>query len=226
MIALSGNTDCYQPAERKFGITRRLLEVCLEFKNPVAIITKNAVCVRDIDILSEMAKHDLAFVTFSITTLDLQLSRKLEPRTATPHRKLDAMKKLTDAGIPCGVNNAPIIPGLTDDETPSILEAAANAGAIRAVYIIVRLSYGLKDIFTDWLNKNVPMEADKVMKRIMMVRDGKLNETEFGNRMKGEGAYADYIKQQFRVYCRKYHLNEKPFELSTEHFRRPGTLFG
>ncbi len=226
VIALSGNTDCYQPAERKLGITRRLLEVCLEFKNPVAIITKNVVALRDIDILSEMAKLDLIMMNFSITTLDLHLSRQLEPRTAAPYRKLQAIEKLSAAGIPCGVNNAPIIPGLNDEETPKILEAASNAGAISAGYIIVRLSYGNKDIFADWLKRNRPMEADKVLKRIMMVRDGKLNETEFGSRMKGEGAYADYIKQQFKVYCRKYHLNEKPFHLATEHFMRPGMLFG
>ncbi|MEP7235190.1 MAG: radical SAM protein, partial [Ignavibacteriota bacterium] len=218
--------DCYQPVERKLGITRKLLETCLEFRNPVAIITKNVVCLRDIDILSEMAKLDLVMMNFSITTLDPHLSRKLEPRTAAPYRKLDAIRKLTEAGIPCGVNNAPIIPGLNDAETPAILEAAAEAGAISAGFIIVRLSYGNKDIFADWLRKNVPLEADKVLKRIMMVRGGNLNETEFGKRMKGEGAYADFIKQQFNVNCRKYHLNEKKIGLTTEHFRRPGTLFG
>jgi len=226
VIMLSGNTDCYQPVERKLGITRKILEVCLEFKNPVGIITKNTVCLRDIDILSEMAKLDLVMMNFSITTLDLHLSRKLEPRTAAPYRKLEAIQKLSEAGVPCGVNNAPIIPGLNDGETPRILEESAKAGAISAGFIMLRLSYGNKDIFTDWLRRNVPMEADKVLKRIMMVRDGKLNETEFGTRMKGEGAYADYIKQQFNVYCRKYHLNEKRIHLSTEHFQRPGTLFG
>ncbi|MDP4229415.1 MAG: radical SAM protein, partial [Bacteroidota bacterium] len=195
-------------------------------RNPVAIITKNTVCLRDIDILSEMAKLDLVMVNFSITTLDLHLSRMLEPRTAAPYRKLEAIKKLAEAGIATGVMNAPIIPGLNDEETPKILEASANAGAISAGFTVVRLSYGNKDIFADWLKRNVPMEADKVLKRIMMVRDGKLSQSDFGKRMKGEGAYADYIKQQFGVYCRKYHLNERSVGLSTEHFTRPGTLFG
>jgi DNA repair photolyase len=225
VIMLSGNTDCYQPAERKFKITRSILEVCLEYRNPVAIITKNAVVARDIDILSEMAKLDLVMVNFSITTLDLKLSRKLEPRTATPERKLEAMKKLTEAGIPCGVMNAPLIPGLNDLETPKVLEAAADHGAIIAGFTIVRLSYGLKDIFKDWLVRNEPLQAEKILKRIEMVRGGALTDNRFGKRMRGEGAYAEYIKQQFKVYCEKYGLNKRDVYLSTDHFKRPGVLF-
>lgn len=225
-IMLSGNTDCYQPAERYFKITRSLLEVCLEFRNPVAIVTKNALITRDIDILSEMAKLGIVAVNFSITTLDLELSRQLEPRTATPERKLAAMRKLVDAGIPVGVLNAPIIPGLNDLEMPKILEASAAHGATSATYQIVRLSHGLRDIFKDWLEKNRPLEATKVLKRIEMVRGGALTDTRFGMRMKGEGAYAEYIKQQFKVYREKFGLNRHEAELTTEHFRRPGTLFG
>jgi DNA repair photolyase len=226
VLSLSGNTDCYQPAERKFGITRKILEVLLEFRNPVAIITKNVVCLRDIDILSEMAKLDLVAVFFSISTLQRDLQRTLEPRTATPARKLEAMRKLTDAGVPCGVMNAPVIPGLTDHEMPAILDAARDAGAIQAGYQMVRLSYGIKDIFLDWLTKNRPLEANKVKSRLMMIRGGQLSDARFGYRMKGEGGYADYIAAQFKVWTKKYGLNQNELNLTTKHFSRPGTLFG
>ncbi|MBS1904038.1 MAG: PA0069 family radical SAM protein [Bacteroidetes bacterium] len=225
-IMLSGNTDCYQPAERHFKITRSLLEVLLEFRNPVAIVTKNALVTRDIDILSELATLGLVHVVLSVTTLDLELSRQLEPRTATPERKLAAIKKLTEAGIPVGVLNAPIIPGLNDLEMPRILEAAKANGASMASYQIVRLSYGLRDIFKDWLEQHRPLEAAKVLKRIEMVRGGALTDSRFGARMNGEGAYADYIKQQFRVHVTKYGLNCDIPELRTDLFRIPGTLFG
>jgi DNA repair photolyase len=226
VLMLSGNTDCYQPAERKFRITRSILETLLEFKHPVGIITKNALITRDTDILSEMAKLDLVMVNFSITTLDLELSRKLEPRTATPQRKLEALRKLTDAGIPCGVMNAPIIPGLNDKETPNVLKAAAEYGAITAGYTIMRLSYGLRDIFEDWLKKNIPLEENRILSRIRMVRDGELTSTKWGERMRGNGAYADYIKNQFKVMSRKYGLNQTHIPITTKHFERPGTLFG
>jgi len=226
ILALSGNTDCYQPAERKFKITRSILETLLEFNHPVGIITKNALVTRDIDILSEMAKRDLVMVNFSITTLDLELSRKLEPRTATPQRKLEALRKLTDAGIPCGIMNAPIIPGLNDKETPAVLKAAAEYGALSAGYTMIRLSYGLRDIFQDWLKKNIPLEENRILSRIRMVRDGELTSTVWGERMRGNGAYADYIKNQFKVMARKYGLNQKHVHITTEHFKRPGTLFG
>lgn len=226
ILTLSGNTDCYQPVERKLRITRSILETLHEFKHPVGIITKNALVARDIDILSEMAKLDLVMVILSITTLDLDLSRKLEPRTATPQRKLETLRRLTDAGIPCGIMQAPIIPGLTDKETPAILKAAADHGAVSAGYTILRLSHGLRDIFQDWLKKHIPLEENRILSRIRMVRDGELTSTDWGKRMKGEGAYAEYVKSQFKVMTRKYGLNQKKIHLAKEHFKRPGTLFG
>jgi DNA repair photolyase len=223
-IMMSGNTDCYQPAERDFGITRKMLEVFLDYRNPVGIITKNALILRDCDLLSEMAKLHLVSVFFSITTLDRDLARKLEPRTSTPERRLHAMRTLTEAGIPTGVMIGPAIPGLNDEEIPAILRAAHDAGAKSAGYNMVRLPYAVRPIFEEWLEKNVPLEAKKIMARIQMVRDGKMNDPEFGSRMRGTGGYADYIKELFRKTCKRLGLNEERTHLTTEHFRRPNSM--
>jgi len=226
-VMMSGNTDCYQPAERRFGITRKMLEVFLEYRNPVGIITKNALVMRDKDILSEMAKLNLVGVFFSITSLNRDLARKLEPRTSTPERRLQAMRTLTDAGIPTGVMIGPVIPGLNDDEVPAILAAARNAGATQAGFNMVRLPYSVKPIFEEWLHANVPLEAKKVIARIQMTRDGKMNDAEFGSRMRGTGGYAKFVKELFDKTCKRLGMNEDRSRLTTEHFRRAGerTLF-
>ncbi|HWF43454.1 MAG TPA: PA0069 family radical SAM protein [Candidatus Kapabacteria bacterium] len=226
-VMMSGNTDCYQPAERQFGITRKVLEVFLEYRNPVGIITKNGLIMRDVDLLAEMAKLQLVSVFHSITTLDRDLARKLEPRTATPARRLQAMRTLSEAGVPTGVMIGPVIPGLNDEEIPSILEAARNAGAKSAGYNMVRLPYAVRPIFEEWLTRNVPLEAKKIMARIQMVRDGKMNDPEFGSRMRGTGAYADYVRELFKKTCKRLGLNQERSNMTAEHFRRPGemTLF-
>ena len=229
---MSGNTDCYQPAEREFGITRKILEVFLEYRNPAGIITKNALVLRDVDLLAEMAKLNLVGVFLSITSLDRDLARKLEPRTSTPERRFQAIKTLADAGVPTGVMIGPVIPGLNDEEVPAILKAAREAGAKSAGYNMVRLPYSVKPIFEEWLEKNVPLEAKKIITRIQMVRDdgngtGRMNDPNFGTRMRGTGGYAEYIKDLFRKTCKRLGLNEERSNLTTQHFRRSSerTLF-
>jgi DNA repair photolyase len=227
IIVMSGNTDCYQPAERDFGITRKMLEVFLEYRNPVGIITKNALIMRDKDILSEMAKLNIVSVFFSITSLDRDLARKLEPRTSTPERRLAAMRALTDAGVPTGVMIGPVIPGLNDEEVPAILGAARDAGANSAGFNMLRLPQAVRPIFEEWLHTNVPLEAKKVIARILMTRDGKMNDAEFGSRMRGTGGYAKFVKEMFDKTCKRLGLNEDRYRVTTKHFRRPGeqTLF-
>ncbi|MEJ2207040.1 MAG: PA0069 family radical SAM protein [Gemmatimonadota bacterium] len=171
VIALSGNTDAYQPAERRLGITRRCLEVLAEFRNPVAVVTKSHLVTRDVDVLEELARVDAAAVVLSVTTLRPEVQRAMEPRAATPARRLDAIRSLSEAGIPVGVNVAPVVPGLTDEELPAILEAAAEAGASFASYILLRLPHGVKEIFEDWLRQRFPERRQKVMRR---VRDDRL----------------------------------------------------
>lgn len=223
-IMMSANTDCYQPAEREFGITRKMLEVFLEYRNPVEIITKNALILRDRDLLAGMANPHLVSVFFSITTLDRDLARKLEPRTSTPERRLHALQTLAEAGVPTGVMIGPAIPGLNDEEIPAIFRSAREAGAKSAGYNMVRLPYAVRPIFEEWLEKNVPLEAKKIMARIQMVRDGRMNDPEFGSRMRGTGGYANYIKELFRKTCKRLGLNEERSHLTTEHFRRPGAM--
>ena len=227
VIMMSGNTDCYQPAERKFGLTRKVLEVFLEYRNPVGIITKNGLIMRDKDILAEMAKLRLVSVFHSITTLDRDLARKLEPRTSTPARRLEAMRTLSEAGVHTGAMIGPVIPGLNDEEIPAILAAAREAGAKSAGFNMVRLPYAVRPIFEEWLTRNVPLEAKKIMARIQMVRDGKMNDPEFGSRMRGTGAYAEYVRELFKKTCKRLGLNEGHSGMTAEHFRRPGemTLF-
>lgn len=220
-IMVSGVTDCYQPAERRFQLTRRCLQVLAEFKNPVALITKNHLITRDIDIFKELAALNLAWTTISITSLNPDLARVLEPRTSTPTARLQAVEALAKAGIPVGVNVAPVIPGLNDHEIPAILKSAAEAGATSAGTVIVRLPYLVKDIFSDWLQTNRPEAKDKILNLIRSTRGGELYNSKFGERMKGSGIYAENIRKTFDLFCRKYRLNEHDFELSTEHFRRP-----
>lgn len=218
-IVMSGVTDCYQPIERKLEITRQCLDVFAEFRNPVGIITKNYLVTRDIDYLQKLAEYNAAQVTVSVTTLDRKLARMMEPRTSQPQRRLQAIEKLSDAGIPVNVNVAPIIPGLTDHECASILEAASEAGATSASYLIVRLPYGVKDLFKDWLEQHFPDRKDKVLNRIRDIRDGKLNDSKFGRRFRGQGNFAKQIGDLFSVHSKRLGLSRHRAPLSTDHFR-------
>ncbi|HEU6446901.1 MAG TPA: PA0069 family radical SAM protein [Verrucomicrobiae bacterium] len=222
ILVMSGVTDCYQPVERKLKLTRRCLEVLAEFRNPVAIITKNFLVTRDIDVLSELTKFNCASVCLSVTTLDMELRKVMEPRTSPPQARLNAIRKLAEAKIPVSVNVAPIIPGLTDHEIPAILKAAREAGAISAGFTIVRLPYADKTLFENWLERNFPDRKEKVLNRIKAMRGGKLYDAQWGKRMRGEGIFADQIEQMFEVAYRKAGFRHSRHELSTGHFRRPG----
>ncbi len=221
-IGLSGITDCYQPAERRFRLTRACLEVLTEFRQPVGIITKNFLVTRDRDLLSELARYNCIHVTITITTLDAELAGKLEPRAARPEHRLQAIRLLVAAGVPVSVNVAPVIPGLTDHELPAILDAAASAGAKRANYILLRLPYSVKDVFVEWLDLHEPGKKERVLSRIRDLRGGKLNDANFGTRLRGEGIFAEQIAQMFTVAARRAGLNREHTPLSTAHFRRPG----
>lgn len=203
-IILSGNTDCYQPIERDLQITRRLLEVFLQYKHPVSIITKNNLILRDLDIVRELAKLNLIHVNVSITSLDEQLRQKLEPRTVTSVGRLNTIEKLTEAGVPVRVMTAPIIPGLNSNEVPAIIRAAAKRGAVSAGFTIVRLNGSIAELFVDWIHKTFPDRAEKVLNLIRECHDGKLNDSEFGRRMSGEGEVAESIHQLYRMSCKKY----------------------
>jgi DNA repair photolyase len=222
VVAMSGISDCYQPIERRLGLTRRVLEVFSEFRQPVALITKNHLVTRDIDLLKPLAEARAAAVAISLTTLDPELSRRMEPRASLPAFRLKAVEKLASAGISVGVNIAPVIPGLNDFEIPRLVEAAAQAGAYRANFSIIRLPHGVKDIFSDWLAKELPTKREGVLGRIMSLRGGKLNETRFGARMRGEGELAKNIESMFRVAVQRAGINREPFALSSASFRRPG----
>jgi DNA repair photolyase len=221
VIAMSGVTDCYQPVERRLKLTRGCLEVLAECRQPVCIITKNFLVTRDIDLLQELARYQAVSVTVSVTTLEPDLARIMEPRTSMPKQRLAAIEALARAGVPAGVNVAPIIPGLTDHEILRIIQAATDAGAQFAGHTIVRLPYAVKDLFEQWLANHAPGKKDKVLNRIRAMRDGKLNESEFGWRMSGQGIYADQIGQSFEVACRKAGITGHWPQLSTASFRRP-----
>lgn len=203
-ILLSGNTDCYQPLERKLKITRSLLQVFLQYRNPVSIITKNNVILRDLDILGELGKMNLVHVNVSITSLNEQLRQKLEPRTVTASGRLSVIQKLTEKGIPVRVMAAPIIPGLNSSEIPTIIKAAADRGALAAGFTIVRLNGSIAEIFTDWIHKAFPDRAEKVLNMIKACHDGKLNDSDFGRRMSGEGNIAQSIHQMFRMSVNRF----------------------
>ena len=221
-IMLSGNTDCYQPLERKYKLTRSLLAVFHKYQNPVGIITKNTLVTRDFDLLEELAKTDLVSVVFSLTTLDEDLRRILEPRTASALKKLKAVEQLAARNIPVGIMNAPIIPGLNHHEIPSILKAASDAGAQFAGYTVVRLNGQIAKIFKDWLEKTFPDRAKKVWNLIRELHGGNVNDSQFGRRIKGEGKHAEVIKKLFEISHRKYFKYRGFPKLSTYYFRRRG----
>ena len=220
IIIFSGNTDCYQPVESKLKLTRKALEVCLKYGNPVGLITKNALVLRDLDILKEMSRKNLITVTITITSLNKILTSKMEPRTSVPSKRLGTIMKLAENRIPVGVNIAPVIPGLNDEEIPSILKASSEMGAEYAGFILLRLPYAVKDLFINWLNHEFPRRADKIINRIKDMRGGKLNNSEFGKRFSGEGEFAETIKKLFAISCNKYGLNKRDYGLSVKGFRK------
>lgn len=220
VIVLSGNTDCYQPVERRLKITRQCLKVFADFRNPVAIITKNQLITRDIDLLQELARYHAVSVTVSVTSLRDELAGKLEPRASRPGARLAAIRALADAGIPVSVNVAPIIPGLTDYETPDILKAAYQAGARRAGYTLVRLPYAVKSLFSTWLERHYPDAKEKILNRIKEIRGGALYDSRFGSRMRGEGFYAQQLSRLFHVARAKAGFTDTGTALRTDAFRR------
>jgi DNA repair photolyase len=221
-IAFSGNTDCYQPAERKFRLTRHCLEVAAEFRQPVSLITKNALVLRDLDLLGRLAEDNLVHVNISITTLDPELCRSMEPRTSTPAARLRAVESLREAGVPVRVLVAPVIPGLNDDEIPAILAAAKEAGAQHAAFMMLRLPLTVAPVFLEWLERAQPGRAKKVESRVRGMRGGRLNSTEFGTRMRGSGEIARQIAALFRVFTRKHGLDGGLPPYDCTKFRRPG----
>ncbi|MDG1334124.1 MAG: PA0069 family radical SAM protein [Crocinitomicaceae bacterium] len=226
-IVLSGNTDCYQPADKKFGLTRELLKVFLEYRNPVGIITKNVLMNRDLDVIEELADLNLIGVNLSITTLDEELRRKLEPRTATAKRKLDLVEKLANINVPVNVMASPIIPALNDHEILAIAKAASERGAASFHSHVVRLMGPNEKIFEQWVNHHYPDRAQKVMNQVRDIHGGKSGSSTFGDRMKGTGAFALNIRRQRALAKRKYFPNSKSSKLRTDLFRRPsgGQLF-
>src|SRR5437763_1189785 len=222
VIAISGVTDAYQPIERRLQLTRRCLEVLVEFQNPVVIITKNELVTRDINLLGKLAGIDGALVFISVTSLDSELARELEPRASQPGRRLAAIEALSRAGIPTGALVAPVIPGLTDHEMPAIISAAAQAGALAAGYVPLRLPYGVAPLFEEWLTLHRPLRKDKILSHVRSIRGGRLNDPNFGSRMQGSGPYAEQIADLFEVSCRKAGLNSARPKLSVAAFHRPG----
>jgi DNA repair photolyase len=221
VVALSGNTDCYQPLEKHFELTRRCLEVFADFRNPVAVVTKSSLVLRDVDLLAELATQKLVRVAISITTLDGALARRLEPRAAQPERRLEAVAKLTSAGVPVVVMIAPVIPGLNDEEIPQILRAAREAGAVGASYVLLRLPRPVDDLFTAWLEEHFPERRQRVLGRIRQCREGRLYNAEFGKRKTGTGPYANHIRELFTLTARRLGLDRPLPELDTSVFRRP-----
>jgi DNA repair photolyase len=221
-LALSGVTDPYQPIERRLRITRGCLEVLAAHRQPVGVITKNALVLRDADLLAELAHHGAARVTLSITTLDEDLRRRLEPRTSTAADRLRAIRTLADAGVPVGVNVAPVIPGLNDHEVPAILAAAADHGADGAGWQLLRLPGAVEAVFVDWLRAQAPLRAERVVARIRETRGGRLSDARFGSRMRGEGTYAQQLARLFEIHRRRVGLDRPSAPLSAAHFRVPG----
>jgi DNA repair photolyase len=228
-VSIGAVTDPYQPVERRLELTRRCLQVFAEFKNPVGIITKNALVTRDIDVLKELAAVNAAKVFISVTTLDADLARVMEPRASAPAARVRAIQELASAGIPVGVMNAPIIPGLNDHETPAVLEACAQAGATSAGYVVVRLPFAVKDLFSAWLDQHFPARKEKILGRLREIRGGKLNDSRFGVRMSGEGEWAEMFGKMFRLHKKRFGLGERGPSLSAASFSngRPkqGSLF-
>lgn len=227
-ISISGNTDCYQPAERKFRLTRQLLEIALEYKQPIGMITKNSLILRDKDLLQELAKLNLCMVYVSINSLNEDLRAKMEPRTTTARQRLKIVEELSKAGIPMGVMVAPLVPGLSDHEVPAILKAIASCGARSAGYTVVRLNGAIGPIFEDWLRKNYPDRCDKVWHMIQSCHGGRVNDTRWGDRMRGDGNIAKLINDNFKLHCRLNKLNLEPVVLDRSLFsipKAPGDQF-
>jgi DNA repair photolyase len=220
-IALGSNTDPYQPIEREWKITRQILEVLAECRHPVTIVTKNALIERDLDLLTQLAQDNLAQVFISVTTLDAEIARRMEPRASTPRRRLQAIARLNEAGVPCGVFAAPVVPFLTDAELEKILEAAYAHGARSAGYTLLRLPYELKDLFKDWLATHYPLKADHVMSRLRGMRGGRENNSDFGARFSGEGLFAELLAQRFSKACERLGFNLEDAPLETGLFKRP-----
>jgi len=228
VIAISGVTDPYQPIEKRLRITRGCIEVLAEFRNPVGVITKNHLVTRDADLYADMARWNGARVFVSVTTLDSEVARTMEPRTSTPEMRLDAIATLTAAGVPVGVMVAPVVPGITDHEMPAILAAAKKAGAKWAGFVVLRLPWAVAPLFERWLEEHFPDRKDKILNRIRDLRGGKLYDAQWGIRGRGTGIFAEQIEALFDVSCRKVGLNEEDRELSVSEFRRPslqGVLF-
>jgi DNA repair photolyase len=221
-IGLSGNTDCYQPAEKKFRITRSLLEVCNEFNQPVGMITKNAGMLRDKDLLGEMGKKNIVSILVSITSFNEDLRRVMEPRTTTGKQRLKLIEEMSKAGVRMGVMLGPMIPGLNEHEMHDIIKAASGAGATFSAYTYIRLNGAIKLLFHDWLYKNFPDRADKVWHFIEGSHNGKVNDSRWGVRMRGEGNIAEMVGMQYRKYTEKYGLNHERLGLDCTLFRRPG----
>lgn len=220
-IAISPNTDCYQPIEKELQITRSILEVCQHYKQPVSMITKSSMVVRDIDILSDMASNGLANVVISVTTLDRKLSAKLEPRAAAPHRRLQTIKALNDAGIPTGVLMAPMIPFINDEEMETLLGTCAEAGITSAGYVLLRLPLEVRELWLEWLQEHYPDRAARVMKIIHASRGGKAYDAGFGTRMTGTGDYAGLLNQRFKKCMKKFNLTSRSTKLNTSLFTAP-----
>ncbi len=227
-ISVSGNTDCYQPLEKKYELTRRILKVFATYRHPVGMITKNSLILRDIDILKDLAKDNLVNVYISITTLNEDLRRAMEPRTASATKRLKTVEELAKAGVPVGVMTAPIIPGLNNHEIPAILKAASEHGALSAGMTVVRLNGSIGQIFEDWLRKNFPDRFEKVWNQICSLHGGNVNDSQFGRRMKGEGNYADIINQLFATSKKKFFPDKKMPAINLKAFRKGGnfSLFG
>ena len=225
-IMISGVTDCYQPAEREYKLTRGILEVMLEAHQPVCLITKNALVLRDLDLIAAMAEKNLIGLALSVTTLDAELARTLEPRTATPQARLRAIRELSAAGVPVRAMLAPIIPGLTDNEVPALMTAVKEAGARGVGYTMLRLPLAVAPIFQAWLREHRPQAAERIESLIRDMRSGKLNDAQFGSRMRGRGAYADGVAQTFDVFAKKLGLNTPWEELDCSQFRPPELVRG
>ena len=219
VICFSGNTDAYQPAERKLKITRGCLEVFLRHRNPVAMITKNHLVTRDVDILQQLASFNLVNIMISVTSLRPEITRHMEPRTSLPQRRLEAVKALSDAGVPVGVMVAPIVPGLTDEEIPAILTEAARHGARSAGYVMLRLPGPVEPLFIEWLKTTFPDRVNKVLGRLQSLRGGHLSDSRFGHRMRGEGVWAETLGTLFHTTCKRLGLNRTSLKLSTDKFR-------
>lgn len=221
-IMFSGNTDCYQPAERKFQLTRQMLEVCLRYRNPVSMITKNSLILRDLDLLKEMAALNLLHVNVSMNSMREEIRLKLEPRTASMPQRLKTIEELSRNGIPVNVMVAPIIPGLTDHEIPQVIKAVADKGALSAHYTIARLNGSIAEVFSDWVHKAFPERAEKILHQIADCHGGKLNDSRFGTRMSGEGKTAESIANLFRIARQKYMGDREMPEYNLTLFKRPG----